>query len=181
MSCTKGGSIVFDLGLPRNAAQQLSLLLEANSPQLRLLGVQKVFLEKETGQIEEWVVEEGQFKLVSAISPLIPLDIQGKSTKTFTPIPGMWRFHVIYMTITLVMAWSAYPFSLFASLLVISGACGLGMVLAFYKRFMATQILALTIGLGSPIVIFAKLLPVQTVVFLSVLVLGFTLIRRSLF
>jgi hypothetical protein len=60
------GSVVFDLGLPLTAFHRLGSLLRANNAQLRLLGIERVILEKEPGEIEEWVVEGGRFSLVGA-------------------------------------------------------------------------------------------------------------------
>jgi hypothetical protein len=52
------GTIVFELGIPFNAMQRLRSLLQSNSAQLRLLRVEKVILEGEAGEVEEWVVKE---------------------------------------------------------------------------------------------------------------------------
>ena len=60
------GSVVFDLGIPSNAIQRLRSLLQSNNAQLRLLGVEKVILERELGK-EEWVLKEGKFDL--ALTP----------------------------------------------------------------------------------------------------------------
>jgi len=60
------GSVVFDLGLPLTAFHRLGSLLEANNAHLRLLGIDRIILEKEAGEIEEWVVEKGRFSLVGA-------------------------------------------------------------------------------------------------------------------
>jgi CHAT domain-containing protein/tetratricopeptide (TPR) repeat protein len=61
------GSVVFDLGIPPNATQRLRSLLQTNSDQLHLLKVDKVILEKESGGIEEWIIKEGKFTLVTSI------------------------------------------------------------------------------------------------------------------
>jgi len=66
------GSIVFDLGIPSNAVQRLRSLLQSNSPQLRLLRVEKVILEGEAGEIEEWIIKEGRFDLVTSTRPTTP-------------------------------------------------------------------------------------------------------------
>jgi len=60
------GSIVFDLGVPFKATQRLRSLLEANNPKLRLLKIEKVILEEESGLIEEWVLKDGGFFLVTS-------------------------------------------------------------------------------------------------------------------
>ncbi len=72
------GSIVFDLSLPFDAVQRLRSLLQSNSKQLHRLQVQKVVLEGENGQLEEWVLKEGRFQLVPFIRPVISDDIYGK-------------------------------------------------------------------------------------------------------
>jgi hypothetical protein len=59
------GSIVFDLGIPFNAIHRLRSLLQSNSGQLHLLKVEKVILERESGEIEEWTIKEGKFELVT--------------------------------------------------------------------------------------------------------------------
>jgi uncharacterized protein YjbI with pentapeptide repeats len=59
------GSIVFDLGIPLNAIHRLRSLLQSNSGQLHLLKVEKVILERESGEIEEWTIKEGKFELVT--------------------------------------------------------------------------------------------------------------------
>lgn len=58
------GSIVFDLGVSSEAIQRLRSLLQSNDTQLRLLKIEKVLLEKESGEIEEWVIKAGKFDLV---------------------------------------------------------------------------------------------------------------------
>lgn len=55
------GSIIFDVGIPPEAAQRLRSLLQTNSTKLRLLKVEKVIWQRESGQIEEWVIQEGKF------------------------------------------------------------------------------------------------------------------------
>jgi len=60
------GTIVFELGIPFNVMQRLRSLLQSNSAQLRLLRVEKVILEGEAGEVEEWVVKEGEFNLVTS-------------------------------------------------------------------------------------------------------------------
>ena len=61
------GSIVFNLGIPSDAAQRLRFLLQSNDAQLHRLGVEKIILEMESGEIEEWVIKEGNFDLVTSI------------------------------------------------------------------------------------------------------------------
>lgn len=72
------GSIVFDLGIPSSAVQRLRSLLQSNSAQLRLLKVEKVILEGEAGEVEEWVIKEGQFDLVTSTHPTMPSSVDEK-------------------------------------------------------------------------------------------------------
>lgn len=60
------GSIVFDLGIPLNAVQRLRSALQSNSAQFRLMKINKVVLEKEPGELEEWAIQEGRFHLVTS-------------------------------------------------------------------------------------------------------------------
>ncbi|HEX9925377.1 MAG TPA: hypothetical protein VGD99_22155, partial [Anaerolineae bacterium] len=59
------GSVVFDLGVPAAAFQQLRSLLAHNNNQLRMLKVEKVILQRDTNEVEEWINEAGQFQLAS--------------------------------------------------------------------------------------------------------------------
>ncbi len=104
-----------------------------------------------------------------------------QSNYRFIPIPGIWRFHLIYLVIISLMALSVFPFYLYVSLLIISGICVFGLLLSYFKRLLATQVLALAVGLGSPIVVFAVLLPAQTIILFLFLILGGTITRRALF
>jgi len=66
------GSIVFDLAIPSDAVQRLRFLLQSNNAQLCRLGVEKIVLEAESGEIEEWVIKEGKFDLVASLEQEIP-------------------------------------------------------------------------------------------------------------
>jgi membrane-associated protease RseP (regulator of RpoE activity) len=59
------GSVVFDLGVPAAAFQRLRSLLQTNNNQLRLLKIEKIILQQDPNEVEEWVNEAGQFQLVS--------------------------------------------------------------------------------------------------------------------
>jgi hypothetical protein len=99
----------------------------------------------------------------------------------FEPIPGIWRFHLIYFFVTLAMGWSFFPYAVFASLLVIAGVCVVGLVLVYIRWFLATHILALAIGLGTPVVVFGGLLPLHTLILFFLLISGITMARKTLF
>lgn len=99
----------------------------------------------------------------------------------FEPLPGIWRFHLIYLVVTTAMGWSFFPYSSFASLFLIAVICLGGLVLACFQRLLATHILALAIGLGTPVVVIAGLLPFQTFTLFALLLLGIVLARKTLF
>ena len=99
----------------------------------------------------------------------------------FEPVPGIWRFHLIYLVVTGALAWSFFPYSAFASLFLISGVCIFGLFLAVYNQLLATHILALAIGLSTPVVVLAGLRPLPTLVLLSLLTFGIILGRKILF
>ncbi len=63
------GSIVFDLGIPTHVIQRFRSLLQTNNAKLRLLKVEKVIFEDESGGVEEWIVEAGRFNLVTPSQP----------------------------------------------------------------------------------------------------------------
>ncbi len=99
----------------------------------------------------------------------------------FEPIPDIWRFHLIYMVVTIAMGWSAFPYVVFSSLFLIAGLCAFGLIVAYFRWFMTAHVLALAIGLGTPVVVFGGLLPSQTIIFFVCLIGGIFLGRRFLF
>lgn len=171
------GDIVFDLGVPAKGVERLYSHIQANKAQLRLLGVKAALIERESGVIESWVVREGKFEMDAYLDPVSPDDV----SKTFVPVSGIWRFHLIYLLVTMALGGAIFPFSQFISVLLISGVCAFGIILAFSKRVIAAHILAAAIGVGTPIVVFASLLPAQTAIFFLVLIFGISMIRRFLF
>ena len=58
------GSIVFDLGIPEDSVEPLRSLLQSNNAELRLLKIEKILLEKEGGELEEWSIVDGKFELL---------------------------------------------------------------------------------------------------------------------
>jgi len=175
------GSIIFDLGVPQQAIDRLRSLLESNSPQLRLLGIEKVLLQTEADTMEEWARRNGKFSLISSDTPVVSVDARGKPKETFKPIRGIWIFHMVYLIVTIAIALSAFPHALFVSLLLISAFSAVGLLLAVTQQFMASQVLALAIGVGSPIIIFATLSPLFTVALFLLLTLLFATVRKWLF
>lgn len=171
------GCVEFELGVPASAAQRLRSHLLANNAQLRLMGVNKVILQRPSGSIEAWSLKQGRFELEVSLDA----DAGDNSGRENMFVPGIWRFHVIYLLVTLVMGLAIFPYSQFISLLLLSGVCAFGLILSVSRRFMAAHILAVAIGLGAPVVVFARLLPAQTVIFFLCLLIGLTLIRRFLF
>lgn len=99
----------------------------------------------------------------------------------FEPIPGIWRFHLIYLFVTVGLSWSFFPYALFASLFLVAGICMVGIFLAYYKQLLATHILALAIGLGTPIVVLARLWVIHTLILFLLLIFTIILIRHILF
>jgi hypothetical protein len=170
-------SCIFDLEISETAMQQLRSNLQANNGRLRLLGIDTLILEQGSGQFESWAIDKGVFELETIVDRS-PLD---SSDNDFVPIPGIWQFHVAYLVVTSILGVAAFPYSQFASLLLISGVCAVGIILAFSRYSVVAYILALAIVFASPIVVFAGLLPVQTVILFLLLILGATLAHKYLF
>lgn len=170
-------NIAFEMGVPAKAVEHLRNHIQSNSAQLRLLGVHKAIIERESGVIESWIVQGGKFEMEAFLDPISTDD----DSNTFMPIPDIWRFHLIYLLVTMAIGGAIFPFSQFASVLLISGVCAFGIVLAFSEQLMAAQVLAATIGLGTPIVVFARLLPAQTAILFLFLIFGISMVRRLLF
>jgi hypothetical protein len=76
------GSIVFDLGVSFKGAQRLRSLLEANNAELRLLEIEKVIFEEESGLIEEWILKDGEFFLVTSTRSAETGDVYIESQRT---------------------------------------------------------------------------------------------------
>jgi len=171
------GDIVFDLGVSAKGVERLYTHIQSNKAQLRLLGVKAALIERESGVIESWMVREGKFEMDSYLNPIAP----DRVLKSFVPVPGIWRFHLIYLLVTMALGGAIFPFSQFISVLLISGVCAFGIILAFSKRLMAAHVLAAAIGLGTPIVVLANLLPAQTAIFFLLLIFGISMLRRFLF
>ncbi len=177
----------FDLAVPSNAAERLGTILQGNSGTLRLLGVEKVILETESGGIEQWVAKSGKYQLEVSLPPTcvstLNAPITGKSHGTFEPAPRIWLFHLAYLLVTLALAASIFSYSqvVSMSLLLISSVCTFGMVLVRLRRLTAAHLLAVAIGLGVPIVVCTRLWPIQTIILFLVLTIGIFLVRRSLF
>lgn len=88
----------------------------------------------------------------------------------FKPVPGIWRFHLIYLVLALGMAWAFLPYSpVFQSLLIVAGFCVLGILLCVVRQTLAAHIVALTIGLGTPIVFIFRPVPLPTTIIFLVL------------
>lgn len=99
----------------------------------------------------------------------------------FQPIPGLWRFHVMYLCVTMAMGWSFFPYATSLSLLLVTAACVAGIVCSRLQWFMASHILALAIGLGTPVVVFAGLRWHHTLLMFSLLLVVIFIKRKSLF
>lgn len=72
------GSIVFDLGIPSDAVERLHTLLQTNNSQLRLLKIEKIRLNTESGE-EEWILREGRFDLVAPSQATSPGSVTSES------------------------------------------------------------------------------------------------------
>lgn len=99
----------------------------------------------------------------------------------FEPIPGLWRFHGLYLLVTGAMAWSFYPFPGWDSILLLVGLCGAGLLFAYFDLHMVVHILATVIGLGTPVVILIRPVWSTTAVFLALFITLVTLFRKQLF
>ena len=177
-----GDNIGYDLSVSSAEAENLHCLLQENSGQLRLLGIENIILERAAGDIEMWMVVTGRFKLVKTVPPILPSEA-GQVISGFEAVPRIWLFHLVYLLVTVALAISILRFSTLVSfsLLLISFAAGVGVLLARTHRLVAAHILAVAIGLGAPIVVCARLWPNQTVILFIFLVSGIFMARRSLF
>ena len=95
------GSIIFDLGVPGDAVERLRTRVQSNIAHLRLLKVQKVILERQSEEIEEWIFEEGKFHLVT--SPHSPISngkaSNGKSQRNIlTSLSKIYRSDEVLMS-----------------------------------------------------------------------------------
>ncbi len=63
------GSIVFDMAIPRYAAERLQAQLQRNSAQLRLLKVHRVSITLPGGITQTWRYDDGQFRLSPKAPP----------------------------------------------------------------------------------------------------------------
>lgn len=67
------GEMVLELDVPFNTIQRLRARLQSNSAQLRLLKIERVLWERESGGVEVWVFSEGKFHL-GTLSPTLKGD-----------------------------------------------------------------------------------------------------------
>ena len=123
------GELVFDLGVPAKGVERLHTHIQANNSQLRLLSVKAALIERASGKIESWMLRGGKFEMDAFLDPVAPDDV----SRSFAPIPGIWRFHLIYLFVTLALGAAIFPFSQFISVLLISAVCAFGVILAFSK------------------------------------------------
>lgn len=99
----------------------------------------------------------------------------------FDPIPRLWRFHLIYLIVTLALSWSIYPHPTSLSILIVSALCLSGIWCDLQDEHTSTHILAVVIGLGTPVVLLTRIVPYQTILFLSCLIGLFFLLREYFF
>ncbi len=172
-----------DALLPDQAVEQLHTLLRTNSGPLRMLGVERVMLQRMSGEMQHWTNTGGRFDL-KATSP--PADDAFESPNgplssfEFEAVPRIWLFHLIYFLVTGVLSLSVVQYStgVAISLLLMTLACTAGMILAGFKRLLATHILAIAVGLIAPVIVFGRLGPLSTSLLFTGLVAGIFLVRR---
>ena len=170
------------IGLPKEAVLYLCTLLQTNNGQLRLLGVKSVVLENTSGYIEKWVVRGGEFYLEVSMPPALT-DKTGKPLDAFESVPRVWLFHLTYFVVTILLAASILRFSynVAVSLVLIAVICAVGVLMARFRKLVGAHVLAVTIGLGTPIVVCARLWPNQTLLLFLTLLFGIFMFRRFLF
>ena len=69
MSAMDDKKSVFELGVPTNGVEYLRTLLQSNNAHLHLLRIEKLIFAKETGEVEEWILQEEKYELVDQHSP----------------------------------------------------------------------------------------------------------------
>lgn len=99
----------------------------------------------------------------------------------FEPIPKLWRFHALYLFVTLAMGWSVYPFSGWESIFLTAALCLTGLIFAYFDLPMPVHILATVVGLSTPIVFLIRPAWPTTAVFLTIFILVVTAFRKYLF
>lgn len=100
----------------------------------------------------------------------------------FNPVPGIWRFHLIYLILSASMAWAFLPYDpVYQSLVLVVGFCMLGLLMALGRQILAAHVMALTVGLGLPIVLILRPVALPTFFIFVVLLLGIIHYRDDLF
>ena len=99
----------------------------------------------------------------------------------FEPIPKLWRFHALYLFVTVAMGWSVYPASNWQSIFLTAVLCVMGLIFAYFELPMPVHILATVVGLTTPVVVLIRPAWTTTAVFLAVFTLIITLFRKYLF
>lgn len=88
----------------------------------------------------------------------------------FRPIEGLWRFHLIYMIVMLILGWSFSPYHLvYRSFLILSLFALIGLLAIRIKWHVVSHVFALVLGLSSPVVFFAQMIWWQVVILVGVL------------
>ena len=170
--------------LAADPGEDLPTLLHSNSGSLRLLGVERVMLAQASGNVQVWVLERGQFYLAASIQLTETNDQDAPQVDDdFEPVPRIWLFHVIYLVVTTMLAASMFQYSasLALSMFMVAIMSLGGVLLARLRHSRSAHILALTVGVSAPIILCTRMLPYQTIIFISLLVLGIFLARRTLF
>lgn len=100
---------------------------------------------------------------------------------SFEPVPGIWRFHLIYLLVTAALVWAFFPHRPYLSFVLVVGLCLIGLLLARYHYERAAHIMALAIGLGLPVVFFWRPSLWLTAGFFVALIAAVFAVRKVLF
>ena len=97
------------------------------------------------------------------------------------PIEGFYRYHIIYFSVSAILAWAFYPYQVYVSFGMMGILCVMGLVFLFVDRYVLSQVVALAVGLGAPIIFFAQLTFIGTMVLFGILLAGGYAARDLLF
>lgn len=170
-----------DLSIPAKMVERLRSLLQTDAAALRLLGVEKLILKRDSGEFEAWEVKDGKFQLETVVLP--KTGSKREPAPDFQAVPRIWLFHLTYLIVTVALAASIFSYSpaVSASLLIVSVTCALGIFLVRLRQVMIAHVLAVAVGLGAPLVVCGRLLPYQTLLLFTMLLAVIFIARKSLF
>jgi hypothetical protein len=96
-------------------------------------------------------------------------------------MPCFWCFHLFYWIVTAALSWAFFPRQTYSSFLLVAGLCLVGLLLARRRYERAAHILALAIGIGTPVVVFLRPSPLLTLAFFVVVIAAAFAVRKTLF